>query len=117
MIKLKDILLEILNTFQVEVDLFIDKATSHYEITNEVRALKGITIVNIITPEDYVQKAGSSDEYMRLKLKFVTRGEANEMLQSFLDDALSTSPGPEEDNIRIQGIKNLTFREGTLKKL
>ena len=71
MIKLKDILLEVLNTFQVEVDLFVDKASSHYEITNEIRALKGITIVTIITPDDYVQKAGSSDEYMRLKLKFV----------------------------------------------
>ena len=114
MIKLKDILLEILNTFQVEVDLFIDKATSHYEITNEVRALKGITIVNIITPEDYVQKAGSSDEYMRLKLKFVTRGEAKEIMQTFLDNALAKD---DKDTIRIQGIKSMKFREDTLKRI
>ena len=114
MIKLKDILLEILNTFQVEVDLFIDKATSHYEITNEVRALKGITIVNIITPEDYVQKAGSSDEYMRLKLKFVTRGEAKEVMQTFLDNALAKD---DKDTIRIQGIKSMKFREDTLKRI
>ena len=114
MIKLKDILLEILNTFQVEVDLFIDKAVSHYEITNEVRALKGITIVNIITPEDYVQKAGSSDEYMRLKLKFVTRGEAKEVMQTFLDNALAKD---DKDTIRIQGIKSMKFREDTLKRI
>ena len=114
MIKLKDILLEILNTFQVEVDLFIDKATSHYEITNEVRALKGITIVNIITPEDYVQKAGSSDEYMRLKLKFVTRGEAKEVMQTFLDNALAKD---DKDSIRIQGIKSMKFRKETLKRI
>jgi len=114
MIKLKDILSEVLNTFQVEADLFIDKASSHYEITNEVRALKGITIVNIITPEDYVQKVGSSDEYMRLKLKFVTRGEAKELMQTFLDNALAKD---DKDTIRIQGIKSMKFRENTLKRI
>jgi hypothetical protein len=115
MISLKKILFEVLNNYSVEVDLFIDPQYNTYDILNEIRALTGITIVTIITPEDYSQTGG--DEYIRLRIKFVTRGEANEMLQSFLDDALSTSPGPEEDNIRIQGIKNLTFREGTLKKL
>ena len=113
MIKLKDILLEILNTFQVEVDLFIDKAVSHYEITNEVRALKGITIVNIITPEDYNQTGG--DEYIRLKMKFITRGKAEEALQRFLDDALATEKG--EDEYRIQGIKSMKLRDGTIKRL
>ena len=114
MIKLKNILLEILNTFSVEVDLFIDKASSHYEITNEIRALKGITIVTIITPDDYVQKAGSSDEYMRLKIKFVTRGEAKEIMQTFLDSALAKD---NEDTIRIKGIKSMKFREETLKRI
>ena len=114
MIKLKDILLEVLNTFQVEIDLFIDKASSHYEITNEIRALKGITIVTIITPDDYVQKAGSSDEYMRLKIKFVTRGEAEEIMQTFLDSALAKD---NEDTIRIKGIKSMKFREETLKRI
>ena len=114
MVKLKDILSEILNTFQVEVDLFVDKASSHYEITNEIRALKGITIVTIITPEDYIQKVGSSDEYMRLKLKFVTRGEAKEIMQTFLDNALAKD---DKDTIRIQGIKSMKFREDTLKRI
>ena len=114
MIKLKDILLEVLNTFQVEIDLFIDKASSHYEITNEIIALKGITIVTIITPDDYVQKAGSSDEYMRLKIKFVTRGEAKEIMQTFLDSALAKD---NEDTIRIKGIKSMKFREETLKRI
>ena len=114
MIKLKDILLEILNTFQVEVDLFIDKATSHYEITNEVRALKGITIVNIITPEDYVQKQGA-DKYMKVRIKFVTREDAQEMLQNFLDDTLTNDGG--ENDVRIQGVKSMKFIDGTLKRL
>ena len=112
MIKLKDILLEVLNTFQVEIDLFIDKASSHYEITNEIRALKGITIVTIITPEDYSQTGG--DEYIRLKIKFVTRGDSNEMLQQFLDSAVAKD---DKDTIRIQGVKSMKYRKDTLKRL
>ena len=115
MIKLKNILLEILNTFSVEVDLFIDSNVFISDVLNEIRALKVITIVTIITPEDYTQTG--DDEYVRVRLKFVSRGEAKEMLQQFLDDALATGPGPDEDEVRIPGIKNMKFRDGTLKRL
>lgn len=115
MISLKKILYEVLNNYSVEVDLFVDKSISTYDVTNEIRALKGVTIVTIITPEDYSQTGG--DKYIRLRIKFVTRGEANDMLQQFLDDALATSPGPDEDEIRIQGIKSMKYRKGTLKRL
>ena len=112
MISLKKILYEILNNFSVEVDLFTDKTASTYDITNEIRALKGITIVTIITPDDYSQIG--DDEYIRLRIKFVTRGEANDMLQQFLDGALAKN---DEDTIRIQGIKSMKYREETLKRL
>ena len=112
MIKLKNILYEILNNFSVEVDLFVDKSSSHYNITNEIRALKGVTIVTIITPEDYAQTGG--DDYIRLRIKFVTRGEANDMLQQFLDGALAKD---DEDTIRIQGIKSMKYRDDTVKRL
>ena len=115
MINLTNILYENLTNHSVEVDLFIDSQYNTYDILNEIRAVKGITIVTIITPEDYSQTGG--DEYIRLRIKFVTRGEAKDMLQNFLDDALATSPGPDEDNIRIQGIKSMKYREGTLKRL
>ena len=114
MISLKNILYEILNNFSVEVDLFTDKTSSTYDVTNEIRALKGVTIVTIITPEDYTQTANQGDEYIRLRIKFVTRGEANDMLQQFLDSALAQN---DEDTIRIQGIKSMKYREGTLKRL
>ena len=112
MIKLKNILNEILNNYSIEVDLFIDKTSSHYDITNEIRALRGITIVTIITPDDYIQKTGSSDEDMRLKIKFVTRGEVNDMLQSFLNSALAKD---KEDQLRIVGVNSMKFRKENLK--
>ena len=113
MISLRKILYEVLNNFSVEVDLFIDSQYNTYDILNEIRALKGITIVTIITPEDYQQKSGS--EYIRLKLKFVTRGEAKESLQGFLDDTLTNDGG--ENDVRIQGVKSMKFIDGTLKRL
>jgi len=112
MISLKKILYEILNNYSVEVDVFTDKSSSTYDITNEIRALKGITIVTIITPEDYSQTGG--DEYIRLRIKFVTRGEANDMLQQFLDGALAQD---DNDELRIPGLKSFKYREGTLKRL
>ena len=112
MISLKRILNEVLSNYSVEVDLFIDKSTSTYDVTNEIRALKGVTIVTIITPEDYSQTGG--DEYIRLRIKFVTRGEVKDMLQQFLDDALAKD---DKDSIRIQGIKSMKYREDTLKRL
>mgnify|MGYP003138546169 CR=1 FL=1 len=113
MISLKKILYEVLNNFSVEVDLVIDPQFNTYDILNEIRALRRVTIVSIITPEDYQQKPDS--EYIRLKLKFVTRGEAKESLQGFLDDTLTNDGG--ENDVRIQGVKHMAFREGTLKRL
>ena len=112
MISLKKILYEVLNNYSVEVDLFVDRSSSTYDVTNEIRALQGVTIVTIITPEDYTQSG--DDEYIRLRLKFVTRGDAQEMMQTFLDGALATD---DDDNIRIQGVKSMKFREGTIKRL
>ena len=112
MINLTNILYENLTNHSVEVDLFIDSQYNTYDILNEIRAVKGITIVTIITPEDYSQTGG--DEYIRLRIKFVTRGDANEMLQQFLDSALAKNA---EDTLRIQGIKSMKYREDTLKRL
>ena len=112
MISLKKILYEVLNTYSVEVDLFINSEVFISDVLNEIRALKGVTIVTIITPEDYAQTGG--DEYIRLRIKFVTRNEANDMLQQFLDDALAKD---DKDTIRIQGIKSMKYREKTLKRL
>ena len=113
MIKLKKILLEILNNFSVETDLIIDPQYNTYDILNEIRALRRVTVVSIITPEDYIQKPGS--EYIRLRIKFVTRGDAQESLQGFLDDTLTSDGG--ETDVRIQGVKHMSFRKDTLKRI
>ena len=115
MIKLTNILTELLNTFEITAIIVSDKKESITDILDQIRALKKITTVRNMTPLEYMVQ--SSSEHTIVSIKFVTRGEANDMLQQFLDDALATSPGPDEDEIRIQGIKSMKFREGTLKRL
>ena len=71
MIKLSNILTEVLNTYQVECELFTDKKFNITDVLNQVRGLRKVTIVNNITPEEYEQN--QELEYTKLKIKFVTR--------------------------------------------
>ena len=52
MIKLSNILTEVLNTYSVEADILSDRKESITNILDQIRGLYKVTIVNNITPED-----------------------------------------------------------------
>ena len=113
MIKLKDILSEVMNTYQVQASLMSDRKVSITGILDQIRGLEKVTIVNNITPEEYIQK--EKIEYTRVKIKFVTRGNPKEdiikMKKDMLTSDLSTS------DMRIDGLKNVKFRPETLIRI
>ena len=113
MIKLKNILTEVVNTYQIQASLMSDRKVSITNILDQIRGLEKVTIVNNITPEEYVQK--EKIEYTRVKIKFVTRGNPKEdiskMKQSMLTSDIGTS------DMRIDGLKNVKFRMETLKRI
>ena len=113
MIKLKDILTEILNTFQVECELFTDKKFNVTDILNQVRGLRKVTIVNNITPEDYPQR--DKIEFTRVRMKFVTRTDPKVDLTQFKQDMLTSDMS--KNDLRIPGVKSVKFKEETLKRL
>jgi len=113
MIKLKDILNEVLNTFIVECDILTDPTFNITDVLDEVRALRKVTIVNNITPEEYPQK--DKVEYTKLKIKFVTREDPKQDLPKFKEDMLTSDLS--KTDLRIPGIKSVTFKEETLKRL
>ena len=115
MISLTKILYEVLNSYSVECDLYVDPEAFISDVLNELRALRRITIVSNITPDEYIQKSGV--DYYRLKIKFVTRQDPNDALKAFLEDALVSDPKVQDPDIRIPGIKNMSFREETLTRL
>ena len=113
MIKLKDILSEVMNTYQVQASLMSDRATGITNILDQIRGLEKVTIVNNITPEEYVQK--EKIEYTRIKLKFVTRGNPKQDIIKMRNDMLTSDI--KTSDMRIDGLKNVKFRMETLKRV
>ena len=113
MIKLKDILTEILNTFQIECNILTDKNFNITDVLEEIRALRKVTIVNNITPEDYPQK--DKIEFTSLKIKFVTREDPKQDIIKFREDMLTSDLS--KTDLRIPGIKSVKFKKETLKRL
>jgi hypothetical protein len=111
--KLKNILNEVLNTFVVECEILTDPTFNITDILNEVRALRKVTIVNNITPEEYPQK--DKVEYTKLKIKFVTRENPKQDLAKFKEDMLTSDLS--KSDLRIPGVKSVKFKEETLKRL
>ena len=111
--KLTNILNEVLNTFVVECDVLTDRKFNITDVLDEVRALRKVTIVNNITPEEYPQK--DKVEFTRLKIKFVTRDNPKTDLIKFKEDMLTSDLS--KTDLRIPGIKSVKFKEETLKRL
>jgi len=113
MIKLKNILSEIMNTYQVQASLMSDKRVGITHILDQIRGLEKVTIVNNITPEEYVQK--EKIEFTRVKLKFVSRGNPKEDIIKMQKDMLTSDL--KTSDMRIDGLKNVKFRIETLKRI
>tara|TARA_A100001515_G_scaffold139655_1_gene134518 strand:+ start:90 stop:431 length:342 start_codon:yes stop_codon:yes gene_type:complete len=113
MIKLSNILTEVLNTYSIEADILSDRKESITGILDQIRGLYKVTIVNNITPEDYPQR--DKIEFTRVKMKFVTRTDPKVDLTQFKQDMLTSDRS--KNDLRIPGVKSVKFREDTLKRL
>ena len=113
MMKLTNILNEVLNTYQVEADILSDRKVSITGILDQIRGLYKVTIVNNITPEEYPQK--ENIEFTRVKMKFVSRTDPKTDLTKFRNDMLTSDMS--KNDLRIPGVKSVKFKEETLKRL
>ena len=113
MIKVKNILLEVVNTYQIQAALASDRKVSITSILDQIRGLEKVTIVNNITPEDYPQK--EKIEYTRVNIKFVTRTDPKQDIEKMKKDMLTSDL--ETSNMRVDGLKNVKFKMETLKRL
>ena len=113
MIKLKNIISELMNTYQIQASLMSDRKVGITNILDQIRGLEKVTIVNNITPEEYVQK--EKVEYTRVKIKFVTRGNPKEDIVKMQKDMLTSDL--KTSDMRIDGLKNVKFRVETLRRV
>ena len=112
MIKLTNILTELLNTFEITALLVTDRKVPITEILDQIRALRKITTVRNVTPPEYMTQ--SSAEHTIVIIKFVTRGDAKQDLEQIKNDILTQSK--DRTDLRIPGVKNFKFKYETLKR-
>ena len=113
MIKLKDILLEILNTYQVEAYMLTSRDFNITDVLDQVRAIRKITIVRNLTPPEYVQQ--KDIEYTLVSIKFITRGDAKKDLEKIKQDVLTSDRS--KTDLRVPGVKSFIFKSETLHRL
>ena len=113
MIKLKNILSEILNTYQIEAYMLTDPSYNITDVLDQIRAIRKITIVRNITPEDYLQKPNV--EFTLVSIKFITRGDAKQDMEKIKQD-IETSDISKTD-LRVPGVKSFKYKEDTLRRL
>ena len=113
MIKLTNILSEVMNTYQVQASLMSDRGIGIMNILDQIRGLEKVTIVNNITPEEYIQK--EKIEYTRVKIKFITRSNPKEDIIQMRKDMLTSDL--KTSDMRIDGLKNVKFRVETLRRV
>ena len=113
MIKLTNILTEILNTYQVEAYMLTDKEHFVTDVLDQIRAIQKITIVRNLTPPDHIQKKDT--EYTLVSIKFITRGDAQVDMEKIKQDILTSDMS--KTDLRIPGVKSFKFRPETLHRL
>ena len=113
MIKLKNILNEILNTYIVQAYMLTDTEYNITDVLDQIRAIRKITIVRNITPPEYVQK--QNFEYTLVTIKFVTRGNPKQDLEKLKQDILTSDRSM--NDLRVPGVKSFKFKPETLKRI
>ena len=112
MIKLKNILNEVLNEFIVQAYMLTDPEYNITEILEQIRAIRKVTIVRNITPPEYIQK--KNFEYTLVTIKFVTRGNPKQDLEKLKQDILTSDRSM--NDLRVPGVKSFKFKPETLKE-
>ena len=113
MIKLKNILNEVLNTYIVQAYMLTDTNYNITDVLDQIRAIRKITIVRNITPPEYVQK--KNFEYTLVTIKFISRGNPKKDIEKIKQDVLTSDRSATD--LRVPGVKSFKYKEGTLKRL
>ena len=113
MIKLKNILNEVLNEFSVQAAIFTNPDFNITDILDQIRALRKVTIVRNITPPEYVQK--KNFEYTLVTIKFISRGNPKEDLEKLKKDILTSDRSM--NDLRVPGVKSFKIKPETLKRI
>jgi hypothetical protein len=113
MIKLKNILNEVLNTYIVQAYMLTDNDYNITDVLDQIRAIRKVTIVRNITPPEYMQK--QNFEYTLVTIKFISRGDAKQDLLKLKKDILTSDRSM--NDLRVPGVKSFKIKPETLRRI
>ncbi len=113
MIKLKNILNEVLNTYIVQAYMLTDTDFNITDILDQIRAVRKVTIIRNITPPEYAQK--QNFEYTLVTIKFISRGDPKQDLEKMKQDILTSDRSM--NDLRVPGVKSFKVKPETLRRL
>ena len=113
MIKLKNILNEVLNTYIVQAYMLTDPDYNITDVLDQVRAVRKVTIIRNITPPEYAQK--QNFEYTLVTVKFISRGNPKQDLEKLKQDILTSDRSM--NDLRVPGVKSFKYKPETLKRI
>ena len=113
MIKLKNILNEVLNTFVVQAYLLTDTNYNITDVLDQIRGIRKVTIIRNITPPEYAQKQNM--EYTLVTIKFISRGNPKQDLEKMKQDILTSDRSI--NDLRVPGVKSFKIKPETLQRI
>ncbi len=118
MIKLKDILNEVIQIYSVNVVIVSDKEANFTDILDGMRATRKVTIINANTSDEIEAKnraRNDGKEIHTATLKFSSGKDPKQDLEFLKTTMLSSDKGDPE--MRIPGLRHLIFKPETLTRL
>ena len=105
--KLLDLLLEAFETYFMQVIIKVEKAKANQtEIYNQVRAIKDVVVIKIVTNNKLESLSDANYDYALLEIKFINEGTPEETIKMIKDAALG-----------IDGLVKFFPREKSLVKI
>lgn len=103
------LLTEGISVYSMEVLIKSDIRENKVEIVNQIRALVGVIVVNVIHSEYLERQKSNLSEYSLLKMKYIVKSTPDEEIKKIRSDAMFTH--------KIQGLLQFVPRFNTkLKK-
>ena len=113
MIKLKNILNEVLNTYIVQAYMLTSTDYNITDVLDQIRAVRKVTIIRNITPPEYAQR--QNFEYTLVTIKFISRGSPKQDLEKIKQDILTSDRSVTD--LRVPGVKSFKFKSETLQRI
>lgn len=109
MIKFKDILLEALTLYKIEVLIKSSTTQNQVFVYNEIRGLKDIVVVTVDQSDFLKSKSTDNYQFALLKVKYLATEDPKTAINDIKLDALTTS--------KIPGLIQFIPRYNTIEKV